>query len=227
MSRLANLRSIARRIVGVAPSALADLSVPGDADGDGYTQAELLHLQFLQDVIARLSNYGSLIKGWSITFAGVMFGLAVTGSNPGIAIVVVPATLLFWALDAYFLWSERCYRRLFDDVRRKRTEPFFMSATARTYLDQAGASEDQSGYDLRWRSAMWRPTLRLLYGCTLLATTLLALVLWLPTVVVPTVPWQVPGPSSESPSPKTSPPVSPTIPSSQRPAAPSTADPSN
>jgi hypothetical protein len=175
----------------------------GSERGDGFTQAELLHLQFIQDVIERLSNYGSLIKGWSITFAGVMFGVAAGASNAGIALVVVPATLLFWSLDAYFLWTERCFRRLFDDVRsRQRADPFFMAATAPHYLDEVRASiEAPVSFDLRWRSAMKRPTLSVFYVGTCLAAAAIAAAIWWPSMPGQFGPVSVPVPSGELLSP--------------------------
>lgn len=75
------------------------------------------HLEFIQNVIARLANNSFLMKGWAVTVSGAFFGFAIQQSHEGLALMgLVPAAAL-WALDAYFVKKERQFRKLFDSVR--------------------------------------------------------------------------------------------------------------
>ena len=75
------------------------------------------HLQFLQDVIARMSNHSFLLKGWMITVVAGLVALSVTSKQPSINVISLSAIVFFWLLDAYFLWRERHFRALYNVVR--------------------------------------------------------------------------------------------------------------
>lgn len=77
----------------------------------------LKHLEFVEGVIARLANNGFVIKGWAVTVAGVFFGFAVESGEPFLALASLTTTMLFWGLDAYFLYAERRFRDLYERVR--------------------------------------------------------------------------------------------------------------
>ncbi len=82
-------------------------------------KAKLKHLEFIQAVITRLSDKSSLIKGWMISFTGVLFGFALTQNEPRILYIALVSTVLFWALDAYFIYLERAFRKLYSAVADK------------------------------------------------------------------------------------------------------------
>ena len=75
------------------------------------------HLEFIQNVIARLANNSFLMKGWAVTVAGAFFGFAVQQSHEGLALIGLVPAIAFWSLDAYFVKKERQFRKLFDSVR--------------------------------------------------------------------------------------------------------------
>lgn len=79
-------------------------------------EAKLKHLEFIQAVIARMSNASFLFKGWSITLAGALFAFAVVNNRSALVVVAVGTTLLFWALDGYYLWLERRFIDLYSKV---------------------------------------------------------------------------------------------------------------
>lgn len=76
------------------------------------------HLDFIQNVIARLANNSFLMKGWTLTVSGAFFGLAARDSSPGVAAVGLLPAAVFWGLDAYYLRQERLFRRFYDLVSR-------------------------------------------------------------------------------------------------------------
>lgn len=75
------------------------------------------HLEFIQNVIARLANNSFLMKGWAVTVSGAFFGFAIQQSHEGLAVMGLVPAIALWALDAYFVKKERQFRKLFDAVR--------------------------------------------------------------------------------------------------------------
>jgi len=88
------------------------------------------HLDYLQNVISRMSHNSFLIKGWTITFISLLFILAVNDSNYWFLILSLFPLLCFWGLDAYYLRQERLFRKLYCFViNGKIKEPFTMNTT--------------------------------------------------------------------------------------------------
>lgn len=75
-----------------------------------YITAEL---GIIQDIIKRLDSHQFMIKGWAITL--VVVSLLLKGNEYQVGIAFIPL-LVFWFLDAHFLWLERMYRKLYDWV---------------------------------------------------------------------------------------------------------------
>jgi hypothetical protein len=86
------------------------------------------HLEFIQAIVTRLSGNSFLIKGWAITVAAAFYAYVATHLNWRVALVALLPSCAFWYLDSYFLWLERLFRCLYNDVRKAEvaTEPFSM-----------------------------------------------------------------------------------------------------
>lgn len=87
-----------------------------------FTKDELLKIMFeelriAQEIIKRMANNSFLIKGWSITL--VIGILLLKGTEITAYLTYIPI-VFFWYLDAYFLWLERLYRKLYDWIRENR-----------------------------------------------------------------------------------------------------------
>jgi hypothetical protein len=82
-------------------------------------EAKLKHLEFIQAVIARLATNSFLFKGWAITIAAGLSAFATVDSKRGLLAISLISTIMFWALDGYYLWLERCFRRLYQRVATK------------------------------------------------------------------------------------------------------------
>ena len=85
------------------------------------------HLKMVQNTISRMSANSFNLKGWSIT---LITGLVALHKN-SLAIIspllfLLPL-LVFWGLDAYYLYQERLFRRLYDKVRRDEISNFEMN----------------------------------------------------------------------------------------------------
>jgi len=79
---------------------------------------KIKHLEFIQNIITRLANNSFMLKGWSITLVSAILGFVYNDPKtyPVIFISIIP--VMFWILDSYFLYQERLYRKLYDNVRK-------------------------------------------------------------------------------------------------------------
>jgi len=112
----------------------------GGIGGDGmfFTKEELKEfmveeLKIVQDIIKRMALNSVLIKGWTITL--VVATLLLKGDKFQGFIAFIPI-LVFWYLDAYFLWLERLYRRLYDWIRTNRltTDEYLFDMNYRRFI---------------------------------------------------------------------------------------------
>lgn len=125
----------------------------------------------VQAVITRLGHDSFLVKGWAVTVNGVFLGFAVSSKEAWLAAVAILPALLFWALDTYYLRSERLFRVFYEKVRvgANGVEPFGMNGTAPDFVKTLREGDaEKASY---WKTAR-RPTLAWLY-CGLVAAALL------------------------------------------------------
>jgi hypothetical protein len=113
----------------------------------------LKHLEFIQAVIGRHANSAFLVRGWGLTIVAAFFAVLATRFEPMLAAVALVPLVTFWALDGYFLWQERLFRQLYDDVRLSTSKVPPMSMDVRDYLSQ-----------IRWLDAIRSKTLLLFYA---------------------------------------------------------------
>ena len=78
---------------------------------------KIKHLEFIQGVINRLSQNSFLLKGWSVVLVSAFFALSTGDSNPVFVYLTFIPIVIFWGIDAYFLYEEKRYRKLYDNVR--------------------------------------------------------------------------------------------------------------
>jgi hypothetical protein len=82
----------------------------------------------IQGVVNRLAHCSFLIKGWSMTIlAAVVIFLARSEiDNPNILLAFLAPIIGFWFLDAYYLWQERIFRAIYNEVRKWESTDFSM-----------------------------------------------------------------------------------------------------
>ncbi|MBW6411675.1 hypothetical protein [Clostridium weizhouense] len=84
---------------------------------------ETLHkeIDLIQACILRMSQNSFQLKGWLVSLIAVI--LAVTAKSTNVIfinILLIVITFTFWCLNAYFLRTERLYRKLYDWVITER-----------------------------------------------------------------------------------------------------------
>ncbi|MFD9600678.1 hypothetical protein OG609_25965 [Streptomyces sp. NBC_01224] len=109
------------------------MTSPASAPTATVTPEVIKHLEFIQAIISRLSNGSFLIKGWTLTVAGVFFGVLVGRPGWPLASAGLIPIVGFWLLDSFFLRQERLFRRLYDDVRRPGTGVELFSMNVQPY----------------------------------------------------------------------------------------------
>ena len=119
----------------------------------GYTRDELKEfmlkeIEIIQDIIKRMAFNSFMMKGWTVTLVAVT--LLLKGSEYQVFIAFIPL-IVFWYLDAYFLWQERLYRRLYNWVvqNRMQTEEFLFDMNAYRFKD-----EEQSKFRIMFSIAL-------------------------------------------------------------------------
>ncbi len=75
------------------------------------------HLGMIQNVINRMGQNSFLIKGWCVTLISALFALSAKDSQILFVYLAYFPILTFWGLDGYFLYQERLFRKLYDNVR--------------------------------------------------------------------------------------------------------------
>ncbi len=103
---------------------------------------KLKHLEFIQGVVNRLASDSFRLKGWSVVLVAALFVLLAREDRLEASVLAVLPVLVFWGLDGYFLWQERLFRALYDDVRGRPADEIdfgmdvrpFRGPFARTWL---------------------------------------------------------------------------------------------
>ena len=137
-----------------------------------YTKEELKEfmlkeIEIIQDIIKRMAFNSFMIKGWTITLVAVTL-LLKEGSKCQVFIAYIPL-FVFWFLDAYFLWQEHLYRRLYNWViqHRLETDEYLLDMNAYRFKGQ-----EQSKLKV-----MFSITLGWFYGSIFVLTVIYTIVL--------------------------------------------------
>jgi hypothetical protein len=124
------------------------------------------HLDYIQNAINRMANNSFLIKGWTITFISLLFILSIKESSIWFLALTFLPLFCFWGLDAYYLWQEKLFRKLYDLVRvGKIKEPFTMN------------TKPLRKYVCGWFTILFSPTIVWLYLTIILLNLVLILLL--------------------------------------------------
>jgi len=128
----------------------------------------LKEIDIVQDIIKRMAFNSFLIKGWAITL--VVATLLLKGTKYQVFIAFIPL-LVFWFLDAYFLWQERMYRKLYNWVisNRLKTDEHLFDMNAYRFKDEV-----QSKCRI-----MFSITLGWFYGSIAILTVIYSVILFL------------------------------------------------
>ncbi len=117
-------------------------------------EAKLKHLEMIQGVINRMAGNSFLLKGWSVTLISALFALAAKDSNQFFLYLAYFPCVAFWSLDGYFLWQERMYRKLYQEVSTRDANKIDFDMNATKFKEDVDS----------WFSVCFSITLRLFHG---------------------------------------------------------------
>lgn len=121
-------------------------------------------LEFIQGIVNRLAANSFQLKGWSVFIVAAILGVGSIEGTSDIAILAILPVVVFWGLDGYYLWQERLFRLLYDEVRKKNP------AEVDYDMDPRPVKEKDKG----WFAAAISRTVILFHGVLLVAI----LVVW-------------------------------------------------
>ena len=118
------------------------------------TEKVVKHLEMIQAVINRLGSNSFLVKSWSMTIivAAMVLIAKPDMQNAYFVLVLILPTLGFWILDGYFLWQERLFRQVYNEVRGQSDTDFEMNPMKHKNKPQCS-----------WLSAIFSLTLVIFY----------------------------------------------------------------
>lgn len=131
------------------------------------TEQKIKHLELIQGIINRMTLNSFMIKGWCITLVSAIFVLADKSANIKIIIIAYISTIVFWILDSYFLYQERLFRSLYDDIRQKDETDFSMDV--KKYIGEGDG----------WEESFYSPTLKFFYGSLIIISFIIASITYL------------------------------------------------
>jgi hypothetical protein len=132
------------------------------------------HLEFIQDTIARIGSNLFVLKGWAVTLIVALFTFIADKRDGSYIFYAFVILITFWIIDGFFLSRERCFRALYDVVRKKDESKIDFSMDYRIY---------DSGRNT-WISSLFSSTLIIFYGSLLMATIVVTMLLGISAVKI-------------------------------------------
>ena len=114
--------------------------MPRFGSGGLYMDGKLQYLDFIQGIINRMAHCSFLLKGWSVILVSGLFALAAKETNALFVYIAYLPAVAFWILDGYYLYQERLYRKLYDEVRILDPENIDFGMNAERFKGQNGAT---------------------------------------------------------------------------------------
>lgn len=119
----------------------------------------ILHkeIDLIQDCIKRMAHNSFLIKGWTVSLIAVVLALAKDKVDFFyICLILLVPVIAFWYLDAFFLRTEKKFRKMYKWVitNREKSNERLYDLNPKTYDNEVGSH----------LSIMFSSTLRLFFG---------------------------------------------------------------
>ncbi|MCD6013754.1 MAG: hypothetical protein K0Q79_3616 [Flavipsychrobacter sp.] len=123
------------------------------------------HMDYAQSIISRMASNSFLIKGWTITLVSAIIALSSKEASGMYIYASLIPVLIFWVLDGYFLFQERLYRSLYNEVRQKKEDDS---------IDYDLNATGFEGGNKTWGNSIFSKTLIIFY-----ATLIILILAWI------------------------------------------------
>ncbi len=111
------------------------------------------HLEFIQNIITRMSSNSFALKGWAVTLIAGIFALASKDADKLYFLVAYIPILIFWGLDSYYLLQERLFRSLYNKIRKLKNEEIDFDMN--TSLDEFKSDKNTWASCLISKTELW------------------------------------------------------------------------
>jgi hypothetical protein len=91
----------------------------GILDIDGESPSIQTHLGILQNVIQRMASNSTACKAWCVTLVSAVLVIVADKGKADYAWIAMLPTIVFAALDAYYLALEKAFRNSYNDFISK------------------------------------------------------------------------------------------------------------
>lgn len=145
-------------------------------------EAKLKHLEFIQNIITRMNLNSFSIKKWTVTLITIIITIASSINNDNTnKVLLLPYLLiaLFWVLDGFFLYQERLFRGLYNDVATKNNDiEIDFSMDIRKYNPKNNLCKNKKKFKKNtWKSSTLSITLGIFYGLLIFLNTIIFIIL--------------------------------------------------
>ncbi len=86
---------------------------------DGESASIQTHLGIIQNVIQRMATNSSSCKAWCVTLVSAVLVIIADKGKPEYAWIAMLPTIVFAALDAYYLALEKAFRNSYNEFISK------------------------------------------------------------------------------------------------------------
>lgn len=80
---------------------------------------KIKHLEMIQGVINRLANNSFTLKSWTITLVVAAITFISKVEDKKYMLIAYYPIILFWVLSSYYLYLEKLFRALYNNVLKK------------------------------------------------------------------------------------------------------------
>lgn len=139
---------------------------------------DIIHkeIDLIQACITRMAHNSFLIKGWCIALIVATLALTKENINPLIQCLIILIPLFsFWYLDAFFLRTEKMYRKMYEWVLKNRAQ------NNSDHLYDLNPRRFEKLVDSE-KKIMFSETLRWFYGVPLLIVLIIIIIKVLPII---------------------------------------------
>jgi carbon starvation protein CstA len=81
-----------------------------------FSDDQIKHLEFIQGVVTRMGSNSFQMKGWMVVIVSALLAIYADNNNGLYPLFALIPVVIFWGLDSYYLWQERKFRGLYNDV---------------------------------------------------------------------------------------------------------------
>lgn len=109
-------------------------------------------LNMVQTIIDRMGRNSFLIKGWAISIIAGVFAISSKRLFPNslsLAIFLILILVLFWLLDSYYLYEERIFRNMYNNLVKEFNDEQLISNKSNLFeIDPSKVDKDFQFYSI-------------------------------------------------------------------------------